>query len=93
MTDIYEVLANCQKEALDRGIDFNLDIHFKDNSIPYADVKIYCSLTGDPSEAHLFNTTFSEEYCVSKNNNRLKKVQEFVSTVTLYSEQNADNNN
>lgn len=87
MTEMLKVLSSYQAQALDKYIDFELDLHFNDKKVPYADVKLYCSVAaGDNVETHMFTTTFSEDYCTSKNNGRMKKVEDFIQTTTLYSE-------
>ena len=87
MSDMLATLSSYQAQALDKCIDFELGLHFNDKKVPYADVKLYCSVAiGDNVETHMFTTTISEDYCTSKNNNRMEKVKDFIQTTTLYSE-------
>ena len=84
MTEILYKLHECQSQACQKGIDFDIDMRFDINHEQRIDVKVYCSIAGDTSEAHMFHTTFTTGN--PNNKARLEKIYDFISSTTLYSE-------
>ena len=86
MSEMLTSLSAYQSQALDKGIDFSISIYFNSNKVAYADVKACCYSTGENTESHMFSTIISEDYCATKNRNRMEKISDFIQTVSLYTE-------
>lgn len=84
MKEIIRTLSEYQNDALDRGIDFDLNIYFNSQRVPTAEVKLYYSFAGDTSlETHLFTTTFTDSSNDHTHKGKLEKVRQFVYNTTL----------
>lgn len=86
MSDMLKTLSGYQMQALDKGIDFSLNLHFNHEHVPFVDVTVYCYTPGDTTETHSFSTTVSEDYCDSKNKHRINGINTFLESIKLYSE-------
>lgn len=86
MSEMLKTLSAYQSQALDKGIDFSISIYFNSNKVAYANVSASCCSAGENTESHMFSTTISEDYCTTKNRNRMEKISDFIQTVSLYTE-------
>lgn len=85
-SEIFKELSSAQLQALDKGIDFDLNITFNQDRVPYANVKLCYYSVSETSESYMFSTTLSEDYCDSKNRSRIKGVFSFIQSLTPYTE-------
>jgi len=87
METLLELLQDCQKKALDKGIDCSVDICFNRDKEAVGNIKmLYASTTGI-QESFIFETTVSESYGSTKNSGRINRAYQFISSITDYKEE------
>lgn len=87
MDTLLELLQDCQKKAIEKGIDCSVDIYFNGKSEPVANIKMLYSSTTGIQESFVFETTVSTSYCSSKNSGRINRAYQFISSITDYVEE------
>ena len=86
MSEMLETLSSCQAQALDKGIDFSIDVYFNSQRVPCANVSIALSTAGESTESHMLKTTLSEDFTDIKNKKRLERINSFIQSITFYTE-------
>lgn len=82
MEDTLKTLSEYQIQALRKGIAFDITIDFNNQNVPVAEVRMRYTVTGGISKGYAFTTTFSNNLCASKTQDRLDSIEHFITTVT-----------
>ena len=86
MSEMLKTLSSYQAQALDKGIDFSIDIYFNSQRIPCANVSTSFSVTGESTESHMLKITLSEDFTDIKNKKRLERINSFIQSISFYTE-------
>jgi hypothetical protein len=82
MEETLKTLSDYQIQALRKGISCDINIEFNNQKVPTAEIRMRYSITGGISKGYTFVTTFSDNLCKSKTEERLHSVEHFITTVT-----------
>jgi len=81
MEDILTTLADYQREAMSKGIDFKIDVYRKKNQ-PNIDVNAVYTSTGSVNIGNTFTTTFSAGLNKKYVQDRMQSLAYFLQTAT-----------
>ena len=81
MEEILKNISDLQREALLKGIDFDVELYFNDQKVPSIDVKMSYTVTGHINESRAWNTTFSTNNNSRHTQEKLEGIHSFVSTI------------
>lgn len=82
MKEILSKLSTYQEDALEKGIDFDLDLYFNSEHIPAAKVKMNYSISGDITKCYVFDTTFSDSSDHKNIQKKFSNIEHFITNVT-----------
>lgn len=82
MEEILYDLHKLQTEALDKGINFDIELTHNDQKKPVVTAKMQYSSTGPFSQGFVATTTFTESMKESVKATRMERLHYYISTVT-----------
>lgn len=80
MKEILTVLSDYQKEAMSKGISFDVDVYYNSMQIPSIDVKASYTIMGDVKLGNTITTSFSSELEPEFVQDRLDSIAYFLQT-------------
>ena len=80
MEETLQSLYTLQGMALDKKIDFDLDLHYSGQKDPVLDVRMSFTSTGTIAEARSLYTSFSNSMTSTLKKQRLDRIDHFIKT-------------
>ena len=83
MDKILQTLSKYQIEALNKGIEFFIDLGYSPKS-PRIDIKLeYTSNTDETNQCYIFDTSFSNNISQEKTKERLDNIKYFIDNIVV----------
>ena len=81
MKKTLQTLSEYQIKALEKGIEFRIDLGYNSKGSATANVEMHFTSTGDISKCYVFNTSFSENNTLEKKKEKLDNIKYFIDTI------------
>lgn len=83
MKKILETLSDYQIKALDKKIEFRIDLGYNAKQSATIGVQLNYVSTGEIQQSYIFNTTFSETLNPTKTQERLENIKYFIDNIVV----------